>query len=423
MKNNFFGQDRKEFRSRVDYLLHPSKHIELPNQLYGRRTSVHQMQDAFETSGSHPFIWGPRGIGKTSLGHTACEKFSEEVVLAAAVGCGKDTSFRELVDDIISDAVNRRPSFLKDSKFNASLRAFGIELSSEIKGVQSSGDQLSVNQATTLLDTVLSFSRYGEKTPVVIIDEFDRLKDASTFQQISDLLKQMSVVSSRLKFCFCGVTDDLGTLLSAHESVERYIYGVELQPLSHDSIWSLVADVEAEFEIKFDRGKKLRIGQIAAGYPHFAHLILKNTLLAAYDEGVENNSISNELFREGLNRSASQAATRLRTAYENAIRRGTDRYVEVLFAIANSEHMNRQFKDVIVDYDKIMEKRANREGYDTSKNNAQDLRNAVNSLHKRGYLKKGKSGWYQFEDPMLRSYVRLVAETEGIELSDDAFPN
>lgn len=423
MANNFFDQERKEFRRRVDYFLHPSRHIELPNQLYGRRPAIQQMQDAFETSGSHPFIWGPRGIGKTSLGHTACEAFSEDVTLAAAVACGRDTSFRDLIDDILSDAVTRKPSFLKDRKLSASLNAFGITLSSEGQGIESTGNKISVNQAATLLESTLSLSRYGEKTPVVVIDEFDRLKDATTFQQISDLLKQLSVISSRIKICFCGVTDDLGSLLSAHESVERYIYGVELRPLSHDSIWSLVHDVEAEFAIDFDRGKEYRIGQIAAGYPHFAHLVLKNSLIAAYDLSFEEDAISDEVFREGLNRSASQAATRLRTAYENAIRKGTDRYIEVLFAVANSEHMNRQFKDIISDYDRIMGGRLNRDGYDTSKNNAQDLRNAVNSLHKRGYLKKGKSGWYQFEDPMLRSYVRLVAETEGVELSDDAFPN
>ena len=86
-------------------------------------------------------------------------------------------------------------------------------------------------------------------------------------------------------------------------------------------------------------------------------------------------------------------------------------------------HINRQFKDVMLDYDRIMLRRPNRTGYDIDKNNGQDLRNALDNLAARGFLKKAKSGWYQFHDPMLRSYVRLVAETEGVQLSDDAFPN
>lgn len=423
VKNDFHNLDRRDFRDRLDYFLHPSRHIELPKQLYGRERALSEMQDAFETAGSHPFIWGARGIGKTSLGHTACEEFNDQVSLAAAVACSKNTKFKELVDDILADAVHRRPKFFSDKKIKASLKGFGFEISTEIGGIQSLTPQLTVNQAASALDAAFSFSNFGKTTPVIIVDEFDRLRDQETFTEVADLLKQLSVNSSFVKFCFCGVTDDLGALLAAHESVERYIFGVQLGTLKHDDVWNLVRDIASEFEIQFERGQEIRIGQIAAGYPHFAHLILKNCLMDAYENGVDATTIPKETFRGGLNRSASQAATRLRTAYENAIRKGTDRYIEVLFAVANSEHLNRQFKDIVSDYDRIMLHRKGRKGFDTSKNNAQDLRNAMNSLVKRGYLKKGKTGWYQFQDPMLRSYVRLIAETEGVELSDDAFPN
>jgi hypothetical protein len=311
---------------------------------------------------------------------------------------------------------------LKDKKLCGTVSLFGITVSAEINGIQSTRERLSVNQAANLIDSTFSASRHDNLTPVIMIDEFDRLQNHEALQHMSDLLKQLSVMASKAKFCFCGVTDDLGELLSAHQSVDRYIYGVELKPVSHDAIWKLIDDVSMEFGVSFDNGKRIRIGQIAAGYPHFAHLILKNILLEGFETGYTDEEVSNELFRSGLNKSASQAATRLRTAYENAIRRGTDRYIEVLFAIANSAHMNRQFKDVCSDYERIMLKRKDREGYDTSKNNGQDLRNALDSLVARDFLKKGKSGWYQFHDPMLRSYVRLVAETEGVELSDEAFP-
>ena len=49
------------------------------------------------------------------------------------------------------------------------------------------------------------------------------------------------------------------------------------------------------------------------------------------------------------------------------------------------------------------------------------LRNALAALHKTGFLKKSRAGWYEFVDPMFRSYVRMIAETEGIELSDESF--
>ncbi|MCE2749973.1 MAG: ATP-binding protein [Rhodobacter sp.] len=420
--NTYHNSTREEFRGLLDYLLHPSKHIEIPDQLYGRSPALSEMRDSFETANVHPFIWGVRGIGKTSLPHTACAQHKRIVSLAAAISCTKDASFREIIDDIVADAFHRQPSFLRDKKLCGTVSLFGITVSAEINGIHSTRERLSVNQAARLIDTTFSSSRYNNLTPIIMIDEFDRLRNHESLQHVSDLLKQLSVIASKAKFCFCGVTDDLGGLLSAHQSVDRYIYGVELKPVSHDAIWKLIDDVSVAFGVSFDNGKKVRIGQIAAGYPHFAHLVLKNTLLEGFETGYADAEVSNELFRSGLNKSASQAATSLKTAYENAIRKGTDRYIEVLFALANSAHMNRQFKDVCADYERIMLKRKHREGYDISKNNGQDLRNALESLVSRNFLKKGMSGWYQFHDPMLRSYIRLVAETEGVELSDDAFP-
>lgn len=382
-----------------------------------------EMQDAFETEGVHPFIWGAKGIGKTSLGHTACMEFEDQVALVAAVACMKRTSFKELLTDILDDAHNRQPKLFSLPKVKATFKALGFEISSDFSGVKPTGDTLSINQAARAIDTAFGKDAFTGKRPVIIVDEFDRLENIETQEAFGDLLKQMSVISSMVKICFCGITDDLDEFISAHGSVERYIYGVELKVISHDAIWEIVKDVEREFNVSFPAGYRVRIGQIAAGYPHFAHLILKNTLLKMFENRIEDSEVSMESLREGLNQSSSQAATRLRTAYENAIRKGTDRYIEVLFATANSQHLKRQFKDIAQDYETIMFTRPDRNSYDTKKNNGQDLRNALNSLSQRGVLKKGKTGWYEFSDPMLRSYVRLVAETEGVELSDDAFKN
>ncbi len=70
-ENMYHNSKREDFREKLDFLLHPSRHIEIPNQLYGRSRSLNDMRDSFETANVHPFIWGVRGIGKTSLAHTA----------------------------------------------------------------------------------------------------------------------------------------------------------------------------------------------------------------------------------------------------------------------------------------------------------------------------------------------------------------
>lgn len=298
-----------------------------------------------------------------------------------------------MIADILEDSLRRQPSLFSNQTLKGKISAFGFSLEGQVLRRPQSTISFSPNQATNLICDPVTSKDIG-KIPIVIVDEFDRLQNENTFQHLSDMLKQLSVVKSAVKFVFCGVTRDLNDLLDAHGSVERYIHGVGLTPLSHDAVWEIVKDIENEFSVDFERGQLLRIGQISSGYPHFAHLILKNVLMSLFENEIEESNISADIFREALNRSAEQAATRLRTAYENAVRKGTDRYIEVLFAVANSEHLTRQFKDILNDYERIMLRRPDRDGYNVDKGNGQELRNALNSLKERGVLRKNKSGWY-----------------------------
>jgi AAA domain-containing protein len=419
--NSFHSLDRKEFRGLLDAVLHPSENIFQPDQLKGREKPLRDMLDCFETPGAQAFIWGPRGVGKTSLGHTSCEKHGDTVDFAAAVACEKETTISQLLTDILRSVLKNNQVLLKDKSLAGSLSAFGIKLSGAMGGFKESFIVESPNQAVALLNSIFPVARFPDKIPVVIIDEFDRLENSETLRMFSSILKQISVDGIRLNFVFCGVAKNLNELLGAHESVERYVYGVELTPLTHGAVWEIVEDVEQTFAVSFNRGQKVRIGQIASGYAHFAHLILKNILLCAFEAKFTATKITAALYKTGVHESTQQAATRLKSAYERATKRGTDRYIEVLWAIANDKHLDRQFKAIQHDYDQIMKLRPGRNGYDTKTNNGIALRNALNALHKGGFLEKGKSGWYQFVDPMFRSYVRMIAERDDIELGDESF--
>lgn len=144
-ENCFHSLGRADFRGKLDYFLHPSNHIELPDQLYGREKSLIEMLDGFETSGAHPFIWGVRGVGKTSLGHTACHKHSDVVNLASVVACGKEFSFQDLIDDILLDAYKKSKLSFSLSSIKAALKAYGFEISTEFDGIRSLKGSFSVN--------------------------------------------------------------------------------------------------------------------------------------------------------------------------------------------------------------------------------------------------------------------------------------
>jgi len=90
--DNPFLLSRQDFRDLVNHALHPREEIDQPDQLKDRDAQLESLRDCFETPGAQAFIWGMKGVGKTSLAHTACEAHSDIVAKVAAVACEKDTS-------------------------------------------------------------------------------------------------------------------------------------------------------------------------------------------------------------------------------------------------------------------------------------------------------------------------------------------
>ena len=113
-------------RDALNHFVHPSEEISIPEQLIGRNTELLKLRDCFETDGAHAFVWGARGVGKTSLVHTACSEFDETVRLAAAIGCQKNSTHHDLLKDIWRRVSNSGHVHLSDPKIRGKLNLFGI---------------------------------------------------------------------------------------------------------------------------------------------------------------------------------------------------------------------------------------------------------------------------------------------------------
>jgi len=212
----------------------------------------------------------------------------------------------------------------------------------------------------------------------------------------------------------------LNDLIGSHESVDRYIHAIELEPLPYDSIKEIGIRIFENFDLQLTNGQEWRITQIACGYPHFAHLICREILSLAYEQRFAGTMVSAGLYKKGIQRAAERAATGLQTAFEKATLKGSNKYVEVLWAVADGQHMEKQFKIIYDDYESIMQSFKDRNRITESR----EFRNYLNSLCKEshGYaLRRRNPGWYRFDDPMLRSYVRMIAHRDGANLGDESF--
>lgn len=419
--SSFSELKREDFVALKRQYVHPSTEVSQPDQLIGRDRTLNLVRNAFERDGSNIFIWGRRGVGKTSLAHSAIAKFDDTVTAGPAVACEAASTPTSLFQDIARRAILTEKGRLRSAEVKVKLEALGLSIEGQLGGFRPSTEITTVNQASELLDGLFPTDFANNKRRAIVVDEFDQLQERKTIDFLTSLAKQMSVDGIDVKFIFCGVASNLEALIGSHESVGRYVSAIRLDPLSDDNIWTISQGIARQFHLEFPRGQLIRIGQIACGYPTFAHLICDEVLNVAYERAFDETLVTQEVFNEAMRRAAASAATHLQGAYESATMKGTDRYVEVLWSAANGPHIKeRQFKDIYSDYMSIMRFRPGREAI--SKETA--FRNHLNALCTPANgmaLEKLKTGWYRFRDPMFRGYVRMIAHTEGMELGDESF--
>ena len=172
-----WSMDRKNFIDAVNHFTHPSDEISNPDQLKGREKQLSQLRDVFDTNGSHAIIWGLRGVGKTSLVHTACEKYSESVRLAAAVSCEKNSTFSDLMNDVFRRVANDGKIEFKYKDLKASFAAFGFTIEGGRWFNKEKIEIQSVNSASDLLNIIFQPDYEKGRIWIIIIDEFDMLKN------------------------------------------------------------------------------------------------------------------------------------------------------------------------------------------------------------------------------------------------------
>lgn len=109
----------------------------------------------------------------------------------------------------------------------------------------------------------------------------------------------------------------------------------------------------------------------------------------------------------------------LKEVYEKATKKYVSDYEEVLWAVAAAPEMERRSKDV---YWKSYKAIAGKMGKNVIP--LQKFYNRMNSLKRESHgeiLVSARPSWYKFRESIVRGYVRLQAEKNGIELGADHY--
>jgi hypothetical protein len=273
---------------------------------------------------------------------------------------------------------------------------------------------LDLNSAVEMLLQIGNL-RSGENT-VVVLDEFDRLTNDVERTHFADFIKQIGDKHIPVRFVFCGVAESIQKLLGAHESCFRYLEGVALERLSWDGRFEIIDTAARALGVTIESRPRTRIAAISDGFPHYIHLICEKLFWQMFNDEAPCTVPNADHYREAIAESVMGIEQHLQSTYEQAaILKDTSDNEEVLWAVADHADLFRNTESIYDSYLKLF-------GTDHLDRHAVVSRLNILKGGSCGHILTNwnqKKGWYEFRESIMRGYVRLRAEEQGLELALD----
>ncbi|GMB80936.1 AAA family ATPase [Shinella zoogloeoides] len=407
-------QPEYDFGKLLAHVLSPSRPLQSEEFLRGREEQLTGIRKALYAAGRHVFIHEFRGVGKSSLAQTAAFTLSSAQQDPVLLGCDKSNSFGSIMRDLFEEVVSRNPAIEKTLREGAGGFNLGL-LTGNGKVTHQEGRASEPNTINEAVRMVRYLCEKYSKDLVVVVDEFDQIKDKEEQEHFANFIKQLSDKHVTARFIFCGIGETIDALMSAHGSADRYFHTVSLDRLDWDARLEIITGAADALGIIIDDTTKYRIAKISDGFPHYVHLITEKLFWRVF-EARNNGTVSGALFELSMTDASDAMEMKLKQPYEAATRKYTNDYETILFAVADGHELQRRSTDIFESYVRIM-KSLGREPLEREKFNAR-----MNSLKKPSYgaiLSANRTGWYEFTEKVIRGYARLRAEQNHVQLEVD----
>lgn len=414
------GYSEEEFGAKVHEHVRPAEPVSSVELLKGRHRELAEIRRALFAKGRHMFIYGDRGIGKSSLAQTAALQYQSPDADIIQVGCTRASTFYEIMQSIAASLAENLDGREIQSKTGINLKFFSFE-----KLVKSSSkpEIPAVRNMEQALDVISDIREIHSEKPIIVIDEFDAIQVAEEKYKFAEFLKKMGDSGVYVPIIFSGIAESLDDVLGGHQSSIRQLFPLQLSPISWDSRWDILVEALDAFEIDFDDEIKYRVAGISDGFPYYVHLITEHLLWAVYDDPCTSKVANFDHYNEALSKAVETVQEHIRKPYDMATIRHNQDFHYVMWAAADTSILHRNIDSIYGSYLRVIR--------DLNRANPQEelvpidrkrFSQRLNTLTKPSHgsvLKKmsdNRTGWYQFRENMLRGYVRLLAETNGVQL-------
>ncbi|SEM54213.1 AAA ATPase domain-containing protein [Luteibacter sp. UNCMF331Sha3.1] len=406
--------DESAFGARIHAVLSPASPIQSEEFLFGRDEQLERIRRCLMAPGRQVFIYGERGVGKSSLANAAAAAWQSSDKPPLQVSCGRSDTFSSVVGSLIratQTEIDGTITTRKEAKVSAKLLDVGGQI--EITKPQAR-DPADIEGAAYRLDA--AFSAYSSKT-IAVIDEFDLIVDANERNRFAELVKALGDRKSSVKLIFTGVAAVLDELLESHGSAQRQFETIELERLPYQARIDVVKAALNYFFVFADESVTYRIASVSNGFPYYVHLLTEHLLWAWYGDK-QSHDISLPHLHKAFAGATGAVHAGLRQPYDKATK-GRDQAAFVLWAAADAFDLERTTDAIWLSYSQICET-LEVPALDRAKFTGQ-LRKLREPSHACILEQTPERKLHRFQESMVRGYVRMAAASRGIELDDQQF--
>lgn len=412
------GYTKDEFGEKLSTVVNAATPIRSIQHLKGREQQLQEIERALYAVGRHIFIYGDRGVGKSSLAATAAYQYQSTDAEPIFVSGSPDDTFQSVIANIAVQALGRSKVEYRKSQESLSMEFRGLKWTTgyEISTTDLEAQIKSIGDATELLKQVAQ--KHSEK-PSVVLDEFDTIPDSAERAKFASLLKQLGDQSVGIKFFITGIGHSCEELLGAHQSAHRQLATIELLRLGWEGRREIVEDAALAFGLELNVNVNWRIALISDGYPYYVHLLIEKILWAAFDSESEEPALGWNEFNTGLRVAIRETNAELRQPYEKAVLQQSSEFENIVWSTADGDDLFRSLDSMFMSYQRVVSARDGHLEVDRSKYTK--LVGKLRDISHGSILRQitGRRGWYEYKEKMIRGYVRMQAEANGVLLTGE----
>ncbi|MES2407750.1 MAG: ATP-binding protein [Pseudomonadota bacterium] len=113
--------DKFAFGERLNQLVSPAAPVRSIEHLLGRTKELDRIEKALMLDGRNIFIYGDRGVGKSSLAATAAAQYQSSEAEPIQVACSPDATFGTVIANIAYEAIKASRITKTKQQFKTSL--------------------------------------------------------------------------------------------------------------------------------------------------------------------------------------------------------------------------------------------------------------------------------------------------------------